>query len=63
MKMARGGTNICVPCSTTPRGQAQCRDVLGTEGYRESRTIVPRWKRARAAWLAKPSPPPNKGAA
>lgn len=27
MKMAKGGSNICVPCSETPRGKQQCESA------------------------------------
>ncbi len=53
MKMARGGTNICLSCAETERGQSQLVDSLGTEGYRANQSAVPRYARARNYWLRK----------
>jgi len=58
MKMARGGSNICVPCAATPRGQSQLQDAdKRLNGYRASQTVKPRFQRAMERWFTKrPAP-------
>lgn len=50
MKIARGGTNICLPCSQTERGARECRDFNTTDGYRPNqRARAGKWSRIREA--------------
>lgn len=51
MVMTRSGSNICVPCSETPRGKGQCQELRGTEGYRPDYSARSRFDRAVEHWF------------
>lgn len=52
MVLDQGGTNICVPCSETPRGKFVCKPFSCTEGYRESRGArATKWQRINRAMM------------